>query len=666
MHVLALTFLDPATGIIAASIATPALLLLYFLRLRRRPLRISSTLLWERAAQDLQVNAPFQWIRPSWLLLLQLIILAALCLALARPTVERPTHQSDRVALIIDASASMRAPDAGAEGSSRTRFDAARERARELIARLPASTEIMLIASAAEAETIAPFSRDRGMLRGALDALEPVDQPGNMAAALSLVSAAGAQSSAEDVPTAPLRAILITDAGFAGAETPPSAGRASVELLRVGPDPGGPRDNLAILSLAAKRDYDDPTLVRLFLRAASWRAEPTTATVRIDLDGRELSLQTLDIPARDDAGPGQVSVTLPLTAPAPSLVSVALLEDDLLPADNIAALRLGEASGPRVLLVQPDAPRYDADFALIEVVRAIGVTDLTRMTAPEFDALPPEAAPFREHDMVILDRVLPARLPPLPSLSFDATLPIPGLTMVEGEQRGDRFAIWNRTHPALRYASLGDPKISAPMTLTVPEAGVRTDDGVVRTEVLASGERGPLMVLLEQGPIRRIVVAFSLRRTNWWAHESFPIFMANTVEYLTASGRAGTGVALTTTEPIVFPAPPGAEAVATGPDRFVRRTVASAEGVARFGSIPNVGIYTLRIGGQPAGAFATTLINETESALATGDEILVNGQVVAAGDFSEMAPREIRDWFIALAIVLLALEWMLFGWKMRV
>ncbi len=53
-------WVTPSVGLLVAAITFPLLLLLYFLRLRRQPVRIASTMLWHKAVEDLHANSPFQ------------------------------------------------------------------------------------------------------------------------------------------------------------------------------------------------------------------------------------------------------------------------------------------------------------------------------------------------------------------------------------------------------------------------------------------------------------------------------------------------------------------------------------------------------------------------------------------------------------------------------
>mgnify|MGYP002146759074 FL=1 len=53
-----MTFLAPTSSLLAAAVVLPLLVAMYLLKLRRRPLRVSSVLLWEKFGSDLQVNVP--------------------------------------------------------------------------------------------------------------------------------------------------------------------------------------------------------------------------------------------------------------------------------------------------------------------------------------------------------------------------------------------------------------------------------------------------------------------------------------------------------------------------------------------------------------------------------------------------------------------------------
>jgi hypothetical protein len=70
---------------------------LYFLKLRRRPVQVPSTLLWRRSLEDLHVNSLFQRLRRNLLLFLQLLAVALAVFALLGPRTKGSAEQGQRV-----------------------------------------------------------------------------------------------------------------------------------------------------------------------------------------------------------------------------------------------------------------------------------------------------------------------------------------------------------------------------------------------------------------------------------------------------------------------------------------------------------------------------------------------------------------------------------------
>src|SRR5439155_20459606 len=87
------------------------IMLLYFLRLKRKPLQVPSTFLWRKSIEDLHVNALFQWLRENVLLLLHILTVLALIYAVLGFRFHGSTANGKHSILIIDNYASMPAKD---------------------------------------------------------------------------------------------------------------------------------------------------------------------------------------------------------------------------------------------------------------------------------------------------------------------------------------------------------------------------------------------------------------------------------------------------------------------------------------------------------------------------------------------------------------------------
>jgi len=689
-----MSFLAPVPALIAAAIAVPVLVAFYLLKLRRRPVRVSSTMLWDQAVQDLQANVPLRWLRPSWLLLLHLLILASLLLALARPVIDVASTRADRIILIIDASASMSARDG--EGGV-TRFETGVERARAYVESLRAggfSGQMAVIASAGDARVVAGPTGDLRRIRSALASIEPTDQPGSIRAALELAEAIARQRREEDEPVESVLTIFYSDGGDAGNGSLKIAG-SEFRFERVGPsveqwagpaeggedgDEPGSRglDNLGLVALSARRAYDDPALIRVFARAqnALERELAATITLRVDGEARRRVGVTIppaeiddEVPGDDPAlEPGQKSVTFELTEPRAVLIELVIARSDLLAADDQAWLRVPPAARPAVLVVRPDpqseeadgeAPRDGTDWIIDDVLTELDLREIRRRRAGEYAANPDAA--LDEIDLVIFEGVAPEVPPPVPSLSFGAGMPVPGLGLEEPPAgvSGTYILSWQRGHPLLRDVALD--------AVFIAETRVIDTDG--RSEALARGAPGTLIAMGDDAGTPRVVVAFDLAQSNWRLSVGFAIFLARAVDLLSERSQPIPPGPLITSEPIsVRPASTASRIEVRRPSGETVTTVPREQwpdrGPVPLGVMRRTGVYELR--GAETSRLGVSLLDAGESSLRTRDALNVSGARVESTGHAGERPVEIWHWFVLVAAALLAVEWVIYAARMRV
>ncbi len=145
----------------------PAVLLLYFLKLKRQPLEVPSTYLWRRTIEDMHVNSLWQRLRSNLLLFLQLLFLIALIIACLRPGIHGDMLSGRRWIFLVDNSASMSATD-----TEPNRLEAAKKRIKETIELMNSGDVAMLIAFSDRADVRQGFTGDKRRLSAAVDAIQ--------------------------------------------------------------------------------------------------------------------------------------------------------------------------------------------------------------------------------------------------------------------------------------------------------------------------------------------------------------------------------------------------------------------------------------------------------------------------------------------------------------
>lgn len=649
-----MTFLAPLAGLVGTLVTLPPLLLFYFLRLRRRPLTVSSTMLWEQAAHDVQVNVPFRWIRPSVLLLLHLLILALFLLALARPAIEGGGGSAVRAFFLIDTSASMQATDAP-DGAAR--LDAAKQRALEVgrrLMRAPGGCSITLITFAHDAAIASPPTDTLAGLRSALNAIRPTDQPGRLEPALRLVETLVSRVTGEDEsPSAPIVSVFSDGALFDQSPLALAGATVTFEPVRVAPPPDA--GNVAIVACSAARDDANPLRARLFVRLQSTFAQPQPVNLAIVLDGEVLDRHAIIVPAQDSFGPGSIGRTFDLDAPSDALIACAISADDLLPADNAAAVYLPSAVRPRVLLVHPDDS--DADLFLADALREMPLGSLRIMPRQQYLALEEQVG--GQFELLVFDRVGPSILPETPTLTFGSALPGEPVAAVPTDAAG-LILSWDRRSPIMRDVALDAVQVD---DWIGPAPRVRLET-LGRVSDLALVRDGPVITLLQTRRADHLLVRFAVSDSNWPLHFSFPIFLFNAVEELTGAGASRSGSGYTTTDPVVVRVvAPTAQLQLRGPDdqRIARQNVDA--GPLSLGVFPRAGVW------QGAGivppAIAVNFTHADESRLASRGELTIGGTPARATAQLE-GPRELWPFLIAAAGLLLIFEWFVYAARVRV
>jgi hypothetical protein len=695
-----------------------ALVLLYFLKLKRKPLHVPSTFLWKKSIEDLHVNAFFQWLRDNLLLILQLLVLLALIYAIMAFQFHGSSTAGQHYILMIDNSASMSATTD--VGPNRTRLDEAKDEAlREIDAHGDDDFGMVLVFNS-EATTRQSYTNDRSLLRRAVEAIEPTQRPTRIKDALDLADGLanprrstaneasrpaneepGKERTYDKADGIPTEVHLFSDGRFP--DVPDfNLGNLNMRFHSIGQSGPENVDNVGIVSLNATRDEKDPTRLQVLASVRNYRSKETKVRVALYMliDGQLVGTfvktaqpqgtapanpDEAKIPARyvqagdpakpdqeqgqpvDRPGEGFVAFDLGNVDDRSNVILHAELPDikDQFPLDNEAWLVVGVVRKSHVLVVGSPNRILHAFFDNLATRKVAEVTylDPDDLQSEEKYRRPALAGKF---DLVIFDRCTVAKVDDLPLANtfFIDQVPPPWKKEEMPKVKNPRIKGWLTDDPLLRYlAALYDVGIDEAFQFNLDDKNVppRTP------RLLETDKNTAVMFSLNRQSFRDVVLTFSIVddaggwNTNWPLHPSFPLFLRNVLYSL---GHVSDAAAEETVQP--------GQVKTLRPDTAVQRIdvedpKGSSETLQRgaraefaYGKTEQVGVYNVHWDNGEVRSFPVNLLDAEESNIEPRPEFQIGNSKVVAGEV-RVQPRETWKWVALAALVFVLLEWIIYN-----
>ncbi|MFO0937400.1 MAG: BatA and WFA domain-containing protein [Gemmataceae bacterium] len=670
------------------------IVLLYFLRLKRKPVVVSSTFLWKKSIEDLHVNRFMQWLRRNMLMLMQLLAALLLIYAILGPRMNGKLGGGRHYIILIDNSASMSATDV-APAKHRLAWAKA-----EAIREIDAATDSdsgMVIAFNATAEIRQSYTTNRAALKNAVEAIEPSQSQTRIDEALALASSlANPAKSTENESVAPanpepgkVRTYVATEGIqadvhlYSDGKFPPAADFALENLnltfhVPPGKNDNGDCDNLAVLRLDAERNPDDAAKVIVRGAVRNYRGKPVPVSVRLDVlnNGNQLAgsyAKKETLPARKDQSSdgSEFEFTVPDMPENVDAVFRFTIEDakDSLPLDDTAWVVLGIVRKAKVLLVTPGNFLLRNFFDSPSTKKLADVTYLTPDTLTD-QKLYLQPARDGVFDLVIYDRCGPASQSDLPTgntlfIGYPPPPYKPNGTDPQAVKpvNNPGIKVWDGRHPVMR-------NLAALYEVEVVEA-FQFPDLPPRTPLLMEGERDlALLVGFNRGPYTDLCLTFPILsadsrwNTTWPLKPSFPLFLRNV---LFSQGNVRDASAEETIRPgQVKPLRLGAvaEIQVTKPDNSTKTVSRGNRADFSYAETGQLGVYTVAWSGESR-RFAVNLFDNQESDLAPAPAIQIGETNIDAGDVRK-TPKDLWKWVVLLGLAVIMGEWWFYNKRVQI
>ncbi|HWO21222.1 MAG TPA: VWA domain-containing protein [Kofleriaceae bacterium] len=697
-----MSFLGPIPLSIFVYIAASAGVLAigaYIIKMRRRRFEVPFSHLWKRVLEQKDANSLWKQLKRVLSLLFILAILGILLFAALDPTLGAIDRKARSVVILLDASASMKTMDGGGdEGSSQSRLDAAKAKAKHLIDSMGGGDVAMIMKVDGQATPMSRFSSDGPMLNKIVDGIEASDTPADLTRAL------GAAADALRDRKNPL-IVLVSDGAYpeqqlglvtwdgkapAAAAAPgpgPGQGQAQGQGKK---DPKSPGDwntknlatvdltnldvrylpvgrkseNVGIVSFNVRRYIANKAAYEVYIEVQNFGAEPANRQLALYNGDTAVDINKIQL------APGQriKKIYTKLPANADNRLRAVLRPgegagaSDLFALDDQAFALLPARKKQKILLVTIDNLFLEGALLVYDNI------DERKVRPDEYERNPAIADGF---DVVIFDDYTPKTVPPSPAslLYFHPTGPDSPIAITR-EALAPHITEIDEGHPVMRWVSMSDVYMDKTL--------VFAPDARKSESTLAFAVRDPVIAAKRDGKRKILAFGFSLpsmgrdSATDLPLRVAFPMLLVNALDWF-----AGDQTDLLTTyatgsrERVPLDGVVGAtQAEVKGPDGTLTQTPV-IDGLATFYAA-KVGYYDVAAKGV-AGAtiaqieLAANLASPGESDIAPSTELLLGGKKLEEPEaFAISRSRKLWTYLILLAMALIAMEWVTYHRRITV
>lgn len=583
----------------------PLVILMYILKQKFEEREISSIYLWHQVLKDIEVNTPWQKLKKNLLLFLQLLFITLLVFALSDPFVYIKGGMYSNLVIVIDNTGSM-----NTRYGSGTRLDQAKRLAENAVRSTGTKANITLVTVGDEPKVLIGKTSDKAEAIERIRAIKDSNSSGNINDSVSLVKAMVKQYEVESS----YKAVFYTDSFL---DTKDLNAEVAVIASEV--------ENASLDYIAYSQEDKG---LKVMVRASN--RSKNTMSREISLYGND---KVLDIKIVELA-PEETKTVYFENVPAEGAYLWAEFtgEDDLM-EDNVIYGVLKSEQPKKVLMVS------QGNIFIEKALSNIRGLELYKTNPGER---------FEEgYDLYIYDSNSPEELPAGGSMLLLNPAAGNGIIEPAGEVEGGMAEI--KTHPVTKYMDNAMFTVSKLKNIEVP----------YWADVLISAGSKPAVVAGEYKGRKTAVIGFDLHNSDFVLTPEYPIFLYNLMGYLTGLYLEGR-TSYTSGEQVEMNILPEAtEAFVKDPAGKTHR-LELVYPILPFDETGDTGIYEVvqkLEDGEKISRFAVNFPTETESAVPHAN----NAAGKKASDPGATAGgTRLQDWFIALVLLLAAVEWVVY------